>query len=545
MPEIPSTEGSISKRLAYIRQGAQRQLERFKIGCSLGGLSLPHPDTRDSASIEEGAQKRFMHKPPDADGQLMSRFRDFVKKELENNFKPLAPTTDVTFETWLANSTYSKGKKRQLTINRLELSELDSLPALDRILRYKSFCKREFYDRFKLPRCIQGPNNKVKGAVGRIFAAIEKEIFQHKCFIKKIPVRERPKFIENHLMRQANVYAETDFSSFEALFTPELLEICEFQMYEYMTKYLPEGELFMKFIRKWMLGKKKCNFGEFTTTVEGKRMSGDMCTSLGNGFTNFMIMKFVFVEVFGLEETSFLAVFEGDDGLLSLPPDLEIDLSVFERMGLEIKFDVYNDIHKTQFCGLLYNPDTYHILSDPMKFVIGLCWLSPQYARATKEKQIALLRCKALSYFYLYEGCPIIDPMVRRVLQLTSDTSDSTTISIMQGLLNSDYWLRQRTKGMDIETFVEEARAKIENWEAITKENVRAESREIIEERFGWSIEEQLCIEKLILENLNAVSDDVPLPDWLRARLPEDWLVFSDYYVKNTNVFAQNGSMLF
>ncbi len=80
-------------------------------------------------------------------------------------------------------------------------------------------------------------------------------------------------------------------------------------------------------------------------------MSGEMNTSLGNGFSNLMFMLYA-CEIQGIECDG---IVEGDDGAfaLSLKPGQKFDESIFAEMGLTIKLEKHTDLMSMSFCGIL------------------------------------------------------------------------------------------------------------------------------------------------------------------------------------------------
>jgi hypothetical protein len=173
------------------------------------------------------------------------------------------------------------------------VDEMLALPPDDRSFRIDQFVKSEFYELFKHFRMINARCDTFKASVGPVFKVIEHEIFKNPAFIKKIPVMERPEYICNRILKGGGLYMETDYSSFESLFTPQLMRSCEMIMYKYMSRDLLGGTTWFSLVERTITGTNAISNKYFKAWVEGKRMSGEMNTSLGNGFSNLMIMKFV------------------------------------------------------------------------------------------------------------------------------------------------------------------------------------------------------------------------------------------------------------
>jgi hypothetical protein len=275
--------------------------------------------------------------------------------------------------------------------------------------------KDETYPEYKHARAINSRSDEFKCAVGPIFRLIEKQVFKHRAFIKRVPVSDRPRTILESLYRVGAVYVATDYTAFESLFVKLIMESCEFELYDYMTQYLSDGENFMRLLHVVLGGENICDFKTFTTYLEATRMSGEMCTSLGNGFSNLMFMLFM------AEEKGCTCVegkVEGDDGLFAMlgPPPTTED---FARLGLIIKLEVHHDLETASFCGLVFDREDCVNVTDPREVLATFGWTANKYLKARSSKKFALLRCKALSLAHQYPGCPIIVALARCALRVT------------------------------------------------------------------------------------------------------------------------------
>jgi hypothetical protein len=191
------------------------------------------------------------------------------------------------------------------------------------------------------------------------------------------------------------------------------MEACEMELYHYMTKNLPLGHVFMYVVTSTLLEVNTCIFKYFIVEILCKRMSGEMNTSLGNGFTNWAITKYVFW-VYVLEAYS---IHEGDDGLII--SRTRITVVMFTGLGLVIKIEEVEDICKASFCGQIFDPDDQINIVNPIDEVIEVGWLDKRYFGARRKLKIQLLRCKALSLAHQYPGCPVIQPLAQAILRVT------------------------------------------------------------------------------------------------------------------------------
>jgi len=334
MPDVPPTDKSYSYRL---RQTNGKMNRRDPMAVSSGfdvmGVLPPHPDTNDFEGTLFGSWKRCFHAPPPCDPQLLNQFSQFVLQWCENKLKPLEATTDISLETMLDDSGYPESRKVELRDAWKPVSELLALPANHKSKRVDQFVKDEFYELYKHFRMINARCDTFKASVGPVFKVIEHEIFRNPAFIKKVPVTDRPEYICKRIKMEGGLYMETDYSSFESLFTPQLMRSCEMVMYKYMSSELEGGTEWYSLIEQTLTGTNHIRNKYFKAWVDGKRMSGEMNTSLGNGFSNLMIMKFVLKK----QNIKGKGIVEGDDGLfvVSKRPNMKM----FLDMGLELKFD--------------------------------------------------------------------------------------------------------------------------------------------------------------------------------------------------------------
>jgi hypothetical protein len=275
--------------------------------------------------------------------------------------------------------------------------------------------KDETYPEYKHARAINSRSDEFKCASGPFFKCIEKTLFTLDWFIKKVPIADRPSYIKNRLERMGVSYFAADYTSFESLFTKKLMQTCEFVLYEHCVSEHPLGRAWLSLISEALLGRNVCSFKLFNVSVNATRMSGEMNTSLGNGFSNLMFLLFLCQEN-GM--TDVLAVIEGDDSAASgcgKWPSVED----FAKLGLVIKVDMSDSIEEMSFCGLVFDSDECLNVTDPREVLASFGWTSAGYKAMKQNKLKLLLRCKALSLAHQYPGCPIISSLAQYGLRVT------------------------------------------------------------------------------------------------------------------------------
>jgi hypothetical protein len=334
---------------------------------------------------------------------------------------------------------------------------------------------------------------------------IEERVFEHEAFIKHIDVAKRPEYISSLIENTCSSYIATDYTTFEALFTKQIMVAVEMQLYEYMVQDLPEGKEWYKWVRKAMLGDNVCLFKHLGVTVPCTRMSGEMSTSLGNGFSNLMFMLFLCEQ----KKSKAVGVVEGDDGLFAVhgPAPTEKD---FEELGLIIKLETHQFLSHASFCGLVFDPVDMNNITDPRKVIVNFGWINKRYVGCRKRQHLALLRCKSYSLIAQYPGCPILQELGLYGLRVTEGVRDYDMVRVINRMDGYD-----RDKAF-------------RNWVTPRVRPIGDNTRCLMSELYGISIREQLDIE----ERISAMSKIEPLnfPGFEDA-CPDSWKDYWNNYV--------------
>ncbi len=111
-----------------IKLTALPETDRRPVGVLYGpgfeGVCLPKPDFYDTPSKILGASKRAGCQIPEAYPGFYKEFREFVRKWIRTNLKPLARDSDTSVEHWLDKTNYPLWRKQEL----LEASLQDTTP---------------------------------------------------------------------------------------------------------------------------------------------------------------------------------------------------------------------------------------------------------------------------------------------------------------------------------------------------------------------------------------------------------------------------------
>jgi len=474
------------------------------LGCHVEGAACPHPDLNDTSTSIEGGLYRVCPTIPGY-GKDRKKFVRFVRRWIKSHLVPLRPDSNTSVEAWLAKTNYSIKRKAELLRKNLAITnKFDKKYAF-----LKSFIKDEFYPDYKHARTINSRTDEFKTMVGPIFQLIGDEVFSLPYFIKKIPIDERPRVIMEAMGTiPGRVYA-TDFSSFEAHFGAELMRDCEFELYKYMTQHLVEHKDFMRWCRNFT-SINRLEFKTFVLHVLAKRMSGEMCTSLGNGFSNLMIILYTIYKKNGNRDSNVQIFVEGDDSIFKT--HVQITTQDFTDFGCRVKLEEFTDECRASFCGMVFDTHDQTNVTDPREVLSTFGWTTAKYIRSKKSIHLSLLRCKALSLAYQYPACPILSKLAFNMLRLTrSHEVERFSQKHMQNQYEHEILLHAIRKNKNGQLLFSEPGFR---------------TRKMVEELYSISIDQQLLMEKFFDE----MSVVCPLPSeiFLNHMQPQ-WI---DYYAR-------------
>jgi len=487
------------------------------LGCHVANYALPMADVNHRETILGGVTSRFACKCPNIDLALVDRLRNFVRVFIRRYLSPLRPDDLQDIDGWLETTHYSAAEKQRFRDINDEVRRLRP-----KHLKCKLFGKREPFAKYKHVRCINSRHDAFKVKTGRYFAAIEHAVFGQydtktpgcppssetpfaKFFVKHVPVDRRAEYINARLgNRPGHVYA-TDYTSFESLFSAELMRAVEFQLYAYMWRDV-EGGVDMSSLISNVLGKIQQIRGRHVkVSVPGCRMSGEMCTSLGNGFTNLAVMAFVCSE----QGVQWDGVVEGDDGLFVT--DRPIDATLFERLGLRLKIVECSSVGDAGFCKFYYDETELLNVVDPRELLCKFGWTHSPLKCGGERVMRGLLRGKAFSLRAEMESAPIASSLWRMVFRCIGEGE-----MLFNGRGGTKtYW--------DTVKNVEELNAT----DRSVPKPVGSRSRLLVERIFDVPVSTQIEIEEY-LDNINTIQ---PLAGPVLRLMNPTWADYWDRYV--------------
>jgi len=280
------------------------------------------------------------------------------------------------------------------------------------------------------------------------------------------------------------------------LFTPDVLKACELQLYAYMARDLIDGKRLVRSIARALAGTNKMVSRDFLASVEGVRMSGDMCTSLGNGFTNLMLMLFLCKE----NGADAVGVVEGDDGLFRIrgnPPTKE----QFANLGFRIKMEENCDVGKAGFCKQYFDTVVKENVIDPVELLCKFGWSHSLLRQGGPATVRALLRAKADSLEAEMPAAPIAGALVRMVRRCIGEGK-----RLYEGARGGPDWYHGVARGVLCP--------------------VSMKSRVLVADLFGVSVAKQLEIE-YYLDGIQVLQ---PLAGPVTELMKKEWCDFYSRY---------------
>jgi hypothetical protein len=322
---------------------------------------------------------------------------------------PLAFAPD--FDDWLGKTNYPEKRKEQL---RKEWADLQADPALSRRQKKVSaFIKLETYPEIKNARFILSRSDAFKCICGPWAKAMEEQVYEMKVdgvpsFIKHVPVCDRPKICES-MRRPGWECVVGDYSAWECHFKGLLAEV-EHVLLDHMLSKFPD---IARLLWSTTMTHNHARTKGFNFSFWQRRCSGEMFTSLFNGWTNYCIATYV-AKLAGKRCVGFV---EGDDSFFLYEGGAP-DKKFYDQLGLNVKL-TKPPVEFSNFCGMCYCPETLACFREPIKVMVNLGW-SESHMGAGPEVRPGLLKSKCLSLAYEARQCPILYPLALRGLELTA-----------------------------------------------------------------------------------------------------------------------------
>lgn len=421
-------------------------------------------DISDPRTLQLALAGRLMRKVPEPNLTVLEDFGCFVSKFVST----LPRVSNFSFHTWIDGTNYTQARKDELALVYENLH--GGYPDMRYSHKINAFGKLEWYPSksdfdgayLKFPRMILSRGDGCKVTLGPPLKEVEKIVFALPEFIKHTPVPERPAKIASLLTYNMRTY-ESDFTAFESSFV-RVVMLVEMILYKHTLSNFPT---LVSYLENVLCGKNRISTRHgVKATVTALRMSGEMNTSLGNGFMNLMINRYV-NKCNGYDIVGFV---EGDDGIFVVPELPTVQQ--FAELGFSIKIKEVVSPLEASFCGIV--TAGIDIIRDPLKFIAGFNYSHSCVTARNESVYMGLLRAKALSTMYETPNCPIVSELAWKALAITAGYAPR--------FVHDGY----HDKPRDIVH--------------LEPPCVSFESRELMSRVFGVEIEVQLLVESMIQE---------------------------------------------
>lgn len=486
--------------------------------CHVFGACLPHPDHNDQNSAIAGVLKRMGRKTPQPEPSHphhkkwkheLKNIKRFTYKFCKRHFVPCDFDHDFAFMKWVRERAgYPLWRQEELIEAYKNLDTIDEKHAFV----VKCFIKDEKYGEYKHDRAISARRDEAKTILGPFFQPCYDELKKHHSIIKDVPVKDRPGYISEILEIPGGKYISTDYTAFESHFTRDIMHNVEFVFYKYMLQNVPDKKYFYRLLDEYLAGRNNCQFKRFNLKIDATRMSGEMNTSLGNTFSNLILMLYICEK----KHITVDGVVEGDDGLFRCYPRAPTAAD-FEEIGFTIKLQEHSELRTASFCGIVFDEIDKLNVTNPIEYMCSFGWSKLHYVRARRTRLMELLKSKSLSTAFQYPGCPIIQSLAFYGLRMTKHIDISR------------YLEKERSVDMYERTRIEQAIEAYKMGE-ISPVQVPMRTRLLVKELYGVSVEDQLAIETYLDEKQDL--SEIKHVSILKY-CSHDWQHFFANYVSN------------
>ncbi len=500
LPAIPPVRDNFTIKTRNYADHDRRRPVAVSLGAHVVGQCQFRPDQSDGPSVAAGLMRRVGAQTKTCNPEMLVRARQFTFDWCRTHLTPLPADHDWSTETWIENTNYSAEFKDYL--RKVRNFPFGQLPK--KYFRFASFVKEEDYAEPKHLRTIQAPSDELKKHVGPALASVEHEIFKMPCFIKKIPVDQRPKYILERLGAFSEVRA-SDFSSFECSWQTAQMQAFELPVIEYMLQDMPGCDAFFEVFNKMELGDIRLVFKWVTAIARSTRKSGTNNTSLSNGVGNMLIHEFAARE---LDLGELIGVFEGDDGLFRYTSGRFPTTEFYQNLGFDVKLETCESVATASFCGMVFDINELQAVWDPIDVVVRIGWGGSRYTRAKDATLKALLKSKAMSWAHQAPGCPVVAAMAHWILRCTKQYDIRKVLASR----NLGWWEREKLLSA------------IAAGDPVRQQPGPA-TRKLVETKFGLDIATQLAMEQWF----DAQTDIRPIPAFTHNM---QWETCFDTYVR-------------
>jgi len=493
------------------------------VGGHIDGAAQPHANLDNPRNYLAGAMSRVCVEKYRPSRKLLRAICG-VSTDWCTQFPQVPPDYDMSVEKWLLESKYPQWRKDQI---------LAAWKGVDDENYVGSFLKDEQYKKYTHARTINARRDFYKALFGPIIHALEKCVFSHPSFVKRVEVHKRFQHLKSMLDECGTTVQWTDHTCYESVFTPDFVEASVMPLYAWCLAKHPCRDKFMSDYRKFVIGREGHTLKSKFMTIENvlTECSGEMDTSLKNGAANKLgadlsdtvtralevdewafgvstvlsllvrslddiadVISSVSVPhsaaptVFGCGSPETMAplqgavhavVCEGDDGVRR--GKAETRGGVYAALGFDVKMVAGPDLEAGDFCSIDGSLASEAQVTDPMAVLCKFAWISGPHIHLNRRKCHELLKAKAMSLLASHPKCPILTRFAMYILRVLKDVD-------IRGFLRRTYIGRwERDKLLHA----------VENWKTISLavQAPSSDARRVVESRYGILAHHQVDLE--------------------------------------------------
>lgn len=280
------------------------------------------------------------------------------------------------------------------------------------------FQKNENYPEVKEPRVISACSQECKALLGGFLHCIDKHAIATTPFFVK---GMNPYMIDRkkeEMSKRWSCFMGSDYSSYEGSQDYEWSNRVEKRIYKEWLRNYPEVYDILR--HNYEDGHDIYYRGRYFGKLYGKRMSGDVQTSIGNGICNALIWSYVAHKT----NTPVEFLVEGDDAFIC--SDTPLDVTIVHALGFDCKIDGPST-RQEDICFLSRYVWEGHAFANIPKIIDKIGVVKSSYfvkhhkSNRGRKDLIDYAYTKAYCYLYMFVGTPVIDPLCRCVMRNFSE----------------------------------------------------------------------------------------------------------------------------
>lgn len=462
-----------------------------QIGPVVEGFAAPIPHNGCWINFEASFKHRMNgvrgRKRPRRMRSFIRASQRFIRKHITRG----CCSSPLSYEEWIETcKSYSRARKNQLAKVKESCEVLDLYTVGVELSEVKGFIKVEFYNGYKPPRGIYSRLDMAKVLFGPWVRVLEDVLYAFPEYVKNVAAKDLAQHVEDHLGVRDRYYV-VDATSWESSMTNDILV----GIWGYLLSWVGMPEEIIAAIA----GVNRIKWKSGSSEIRGRTMSGEMDTSVRNGFINWMLCRFACMYA---GDHKARVIVEGDDCLIGTSAILTED--IFRDLGFDVEIKSAGSPGELGFCQYYWDEDRTQLLSPFYMLKVG--W-SDKYRLGMPDRiATSLYLAKLMSMSYYAPKCPIFWKLMDNEGQKRKG---------QKAWFYRDYWGMQTLKTLGIKV-----KDRGYQWIRVPfKLNPEVgepseKTRKKFEQIFGISVDDQYRVERDLFKS-------EVLKDWLASNHPD------------------------